>query len=74
MNINKIFEIIRISLQSTIWAAVCVIIVGGTHAYAEHSYIFWIVYFSAIFIFNYPIGWLLVHYIVLPIIKINEQK
>ncbi len=69
MNINKIFEVIAISLQTTILTAVCVIIAGGTHAYAEHSYTYWIIYFSVIFIFNYPIAWVLVHYIVLPIMK-----
>jgi hypothetical protein len=72
MNINRIFEILKISLQTTVISAVNVIIVGGTHAYAEHSCIFWIVFFSTIFIFSYPIGWILAHYIVLPIMKRYE--
>jgi TRAP-type mannitol/chloroaromatic compound transport system permease large subunit len=74
MNINKFFEIIKISLQSTIWAGGCLILVGGIHAYAEHSLTFLIIYFSAIFIFNYPISWVLVHYIVFPIMEKYKQE
>ena len=74
MNINKFFKIVKISLQSTIFAMACPIIVGSLHAYAEHDLIFWMLYFSAIFIFNYPISWVLMHYIVFPIMKKYEQK
>lgn len=71
MNANKFSEIVKISLQSTIWTAVYLIMTG---TYAEHSYVFWIVFFSAIFIFNYPVVWVLIHYIVLPIMEKYKQK
>jgi hypothetical protein len=74
MNTKKFYEIVRILLQTTIWAAVCVIIADGTHAYAEHSHTYWIIFFSIIFIVNYPVAWVLVHYLVLPIIRLNKHK
>ncbi len=74
MNTKKNLEIITISFRSTIIGGVCIAIIGGMQAFTEHSYSYWIIFFSILFIVNYPIGWLLFHYLIEPVIQGNKQK